>query len=207
MLGMITGCVMQPSQPVQQLQASISPLKDDSGDVIVYFLPLDDFNADVSASLAQHFSQEFGVRMRSALPMGSRELQPFEGTQQYAAEDILTLAKPVLERLPGQGRHTSYILLTNRDINMRSRTFRYMFSSHDNELRASVVSTARMIEPGDVSQRAASLLADRFSKMIRRAIGEIQFGWKRSSNINDVMYSPIMGVDDLDRIGRTHTSP
>lgn len=137
--------------------------------------------------------------------MGSRELQPFEGTQQYAAEDILTLAKPVLERLPGQGRHTSYILLTNRDINMRSRTFRYMFSSHDSELRASVVSTARMIEPGDFSQRAASLLADRFSKMIRRAIGEIQYGWKRSSNINDVMYSPIMGVDDLDRIGRTHT--
>jgi hypothetical protein len=80
-----------------------------------------------------------------------------------------------------------------------------MFSSHDSELRASVVSTARMIEPGDFSQRAASLLADRFSKMIRRAIGEIQFGWKRSSNINDVMYSPIMGVDDLDRIGRTHT--
>lgn len=192
-------------QPQQQSQSSISPVEEDSCDVVVYFLPLDDFNTDVSASLAQHFSQEFGVCMKSALPMGTGELRPFEGTQQYAAEDILMLAKPVLERLPGQAPNASYILLTNRDINMRPRNFRYMFSSHDSALRASVVSTARMTEPGDFSQRAASLLADRFSKMIRRAIGEIQFGWKRSSNIGDVMYSPIMGVDDLDRIGRTHT--
>lgn len=204
-LGMTVGCAMQPSQQSQQLQSSISPIEEDSRDIVVYFLPLDDFDVDVSASLAQYFSEEFGVRMKSALPMGSRELQPFEGTQQYAGEDILMLAKPVLERLPGRAPNASYVLLTNRDINARSRTFRYMFSRHDTALRASVVSTARMTEPGDFSQRAASLLADRFSKMIRRAVGEIQFGWKRSSNINDAMYSPIMGVDDLDRIGRTHT--
>ncbi|SCX60976.1 hypothetical protein [Nitrosospira sp. Nsp1] len=201
-LGMIVGCAMQPPQ---QSQSSISPVEEDSRDIVVYFLPLDDFSADASASLAQYFSREFGVRMKSALPMGSGELQPFEGTQQYAGEDILMLAKPVLERLPGRAQNASYIILTNRDINARSRTFRYMFSWHDSGLRASVVSTARMTEPGDLSQRAASLLTDRFSKMIRRAVGEMQFGWKRSSNINDAMYSPIMGVDDLDRIGRMHT--
>lgn len=189
-----TGCATP-----QQL---VPPVEEDSRDIVVYFVPLDDFSVDVSASLAQHFSQEFGVRMKSALPMGSRELRPFEGTQQYAAEDIFLLAKPVLERLPGRAPNASYVLLTNRDINQRSRIFRYLFSWHDSGLRASVISTAQMTEPGDLSQHAADLLADRYTKMIRRAIGEIQFGWKRSSNINDVMYSPIMGVDDLDRMGR-----
>ncbi|MEO6825276.1 MAG: hypothetical protein ABI167_11260 [Nitrosospira sp.] len=188
----------------QQPQPSTAPAEEDSRDIFVYFLPLDDFSVDASASLAQYFSQEFGVRIKSALPMGSGELRPFEGTQQYAVEDILMLAKPVLERLPLRAANASYVILTNRDINSRSRTFRYLFASHDSAIRASVVSTARMTEPGDL-QRASPLLMDRFTKMIRRAMGEIQFGWKRSSNINDVMYSPIMGVDDLDRIGRTHT--
>jgi hypothetical protein len=30
------------------------------------------------------------------------------------------------------------------------------------------------------------------------------FGWQRSTNIEDVMYSPLMGVPDLDRIGVNH---
>ena len=204
-LGISAGCAMQPSQQLQQSKSSIAPVDEDLRDIVIYFLPLDDFSEDVSASLAQHFSQEFGVRIKSALPMGSGELRPFEGTQQYAVEDVLILAKPVLERLPLRAANASYVILTNRDINARSRNFRFLFSSHDGGLRASVVSTARMSEPGDLSPHAASLLTDRFTKMIIRAMGEIQFGWKRSSNINDVMYSPIMGVDDLDRIGRTHT--
>lgn len=95
-LGMTVGCAMQPSQQSQQLQSSISPIEEDSRDIVVYFLPLDDFDVDVSASLAQYFSEEFGVRMKSALPMGSRELQPFEGTQQYAGEGILIDRKSVV---------------------------------------------------------------------------------------------------------------
>lgn len=203
-IGLTAGCAMQQPQPVQS-STPPAETKADERDVVVYFLPLDDFNVEASASLARHFSEEFGVRMRSALPMGSRELRPFEGTQQYAAEDILSLAASVLARLPTQAPDASYVILTNRDINARARTFRYMFSWHDSLLRASVVSTARLAEPGDSSPRAASLLADRLGKMVRRAIGELQFGWKRSGNIDDAMYSPLMGIEDLDRIGRMHT--
>lgn len=32
----------------------------------------------------------------------------------------------------------------------------------------------------------------------------MHLGWERSVNPKDVMYSPLMGVDDLDRIGTEH---
>lgn len=56
-LGMVGGCAMQSQQ---QSQSSISPVEEDSCDVVVYFLPLDDFNTDVSASLAQLFLKSLG---------------------------------------------------------------------------------------------------------------------------------------------------
>ena len=39
---------------------------------------------------------------------------------------------------------------------------------------------------------------------MKRAIGEMHFGWKRSSDSKDLMYAPIMSLDDLDHIGLEH---
>ena len=192
---MTGGCATTPLTP---------PVTEETSPISVYFIPLDDFNADYSVFLAQKFSAEFGVKMKSSLPIGSAKLQPFAGTQQYAAENIFALAKPVLERLPDQAPNAFYILLTNRDINSRLRTFRFMFSWHDKDLRTSVISTARLRPESDASPKAAELVAGRLNKMIGRAIGEMQFGWQRSTNIDDVMYAPIMSIDDLDRMGNTH---
>ena len=41
-------------------------------------------------------------------------------------------------------------------------------------------------------------------KLIKRAIGEMHLGWRRSTNPDDVMYAPLMGLQDLDRIGTRH---
>jgi predicted Zn-dependent protease len=202
-LALTAGCATPP--PPSMTTANTAPAAmEDAREVTVYLVPLDDFDVDYSVRMARQFSGEFGVRVKSSLPMGTRELQPFSGTRQYAAEDIFARAAPVLDRLPERAPTATYVLLTNRDINSRSRLFRFMFSWHDTRLRASVISTARLRPEGDFSPRAAAVLANRLNKMIKRAIGELQFGWRRSSDIGDVMYAPIMSVADIDRMGYAH---
>ena len=51
-----------------------------------------------------------------------------------------------------------------------------------------------------LTERAIS----RLIKMSQRAIGEMCLGWKRSADPADLMYAPIMGLGDLDRIGHEH---
>jgi hypothetical protein len=41
--------------------------------------------------------------------------------------------------------------------------------------------------------------------MTKRAIGEMYLGWKRSPNFGDIMYSPLMSLDELDKLGLDHT--
>ena len=175
--------------------------------VNVYLIPLDDFSVDASAQLARQLSEEFGIWVKSTLPIVTRNLRPFPATDQYAAEDIFDAAQTMISRLPERSPDTTYVLLTNRDLNSRARNFRFMFSYHDRGSRVSVVSSARMRFSADGSSRSNEHILSNFTKMTKRAIGEMYFGWERSSDINDLMYSPIMSLDDLDKIGNRHPSP
>jgi len=40
--------------------------------------------------------------------------------------------------------------------------------------------------------------------MTKRAIGEMYLGWKRSLDPSDIMYSPLMSLDELDKLGLDH---
>ena len=44
----------------------------------------------------------------------------------------------------------------------------------------------------------------RLYKLVKRSIGEMRLGWQRSSSRLDIMYSPLMSVQDLDSIGLQH---
>jgi hypothetical protein len=46
-----------------------------------------------------------------------------------------------------------------------------------------------------------SKMQERALKLINKAIGYGVYGYEASSDINSVMYGPIMGPDDLDRVG------
>ena len=66
----------------------------------------------------------------------------------------------------------------------------------------SVVANARMIPSGFMPEaQARKLYGERLLKMIKRAIGMQYYGYKRSSDPASVMFSPILGVGDLDRMG------
>ncbi|MDT4331884.1 hypothetical protein ACQE3E_21995 [Methylomonas sp. MED-D] len=184
--------VSEPSLPADQK----------TGPIDVYILPLDDFSDDAAVEVAKIVGREFGIWAKASLPLGALAIQAFPGTRQFAAEDIFEQARAVMRRLPETDPNTHFVFLTNRDINSRTRNFRFQFSHHDRVCRCSVISTARMHQPGDRNANQAA--ATRLLKMTKRAIGEMDFGWTRSADIKDLMYAPIMSLDDLDAIGDRH---
>lgn len=170
--------------------------------VAVYLLPADDFPEPLADALARQLGQETGLRVKASLRFPLGELQPFEGSNQFAAEDLMDRARPITRSLQDAGPRTYFVVLTARDINSRSRNFRFQYSLHNPMSKLSVLSIARMLdrEDGVLSERSAL----RLYKMTKRTLGEMRLGWQRSSDPEDLMYAPIMGMDDLDRIGLEH---
>lgn len=191
--------------PSERSRAFQSPASD--GPVSVYIVPLDDFAVNDAVRLSRHLSQELGITVKATLPTGTMGLQPFPGTTQFPVEEIIEKSSPIIGRLPEKAANSAFILLTNRDINETARNFRYLFSWHDKTNHISIVSTSRMA----LERGAASVNTDeippRLYKMTKRAIGEQYFRLPRSSDIRDVMYAPIMSVDDIDRMGSDYAIP
>ncbi|CAH1904195.1 exported hypothetical protein [Candidatus Nitrotoga sp. HW29] len=180
--------VMTPSQ------LSVEP-------VAVYRLPLDDFSYDYASQLARKLSEDLKIKVRASLPMGTSDLSPFSGGTQYPAEDIIESAYKVGMRLSDRAERSALIALTGRDINDRSRQLRFLFAQHDKSKHTSVVSAARMKYGISTEPATANIIFLRIYKMIKRTIGDQYLELPRSGNINDIMYSPIMSLDDLDALG------
>lgn len=172
--------------------------------VDIYIVPLADFPEDWAVSIAKYMSKDMKVWAKSTLRLGELETPKLPGTNQLVGEGILEGYSYFLHALPEASDKTYFLILTTKDINSASGGFRYQFSCHNKKLKESVVSMARMVNYVDGRPIIDDVVTQRLYKMMKRAIGEMHLGWKRSLDINDIMYSPIMGVEDLDRIGINH---
>lgn len=184
--------------------APAAALESNRTSVDVYLAPMADFSEDMSAALAKSLSADLGLWVKSSLRLGEISSETTPDGKQLVAEDLFVKAQTVLRSLPEKTTNTQFILLTNRDINSRTGGFRYLFSYHDRALDTSVVSAARMQANLFGQPVADKQTPTRLYKIIKRAIGEMRLGWKRSTDIADIMYSPIMSLNDLDRIGLQH---
>ncbi|MDB5794072.1 MAG: hypothetical protein JWR25_451 [Noviherbaspirillum sp.] len=173
--------------------------------IAVYLIPSEGFPEELSALLARTLTKETGLWVKSSLRIPATDMSPLPGTNQYAPEDFFAKVLPRAKALPEASPRTYYVILTTRDINSRSQNFRFQFSSHSPMQNASVVSLARLLGYADGVAILDAAAAIRLHKMTKRAIGEMRLGWKRSDDPKDLMYAPIMGIEDLDRIGLEHT--
>lgn len=172
--------------------------------VPVYLVPLDDFPEELASALAKSLQQSLDFRVKASLRLPPLKIATLPGTSQLIAEDILLQGAAASVRLPEASPTTYRVFLTLKDINSRSANLRFQFSSHNKALNCSVVSLARLLEYADGRPVLTRLSSVRLLKMTKRAIGEMYLGWSRSPNPADIMYSPLMGLDDLDRISLDH---
>ena len=179
----------------------------DPDHVQVYLVPLSDFPEPLSVQLAKVLSEDLGFWVKSSLRIGKLGVEHMPGTNQLPAEEVMAKAQETIKTFPEASEGTHFVLLTMQDINSQHRGFRFQFSMHDKALKTSVISMARLLDykAGKAILNDAAL--SRLFKMSKRAIGEMLLGWHRSTDRNDVMYSPLMSVQDLDRIGAKHIEP
>ncbi len=190
------GCSWKPVQETSR------PARSPPG-VEVYLLPLDDFDSQAVASIAQSLSKEMDIRIKTAASVRTAGLIPFSGTTQFSAEEIETHVLRVIPTLPDKRSNTAYIVLTTKDINTKDRTLQFNFSIHDNLARLAIVSSARLTLGPKGAPASRSTVLARLKKLVKRGIGDVYYNYPRSTDVRDIMYSPVMSLDDLDRIGNT----
>lgn len=170
--------------------------------VQVYLMPLDDFPAGEATRMAQELADELHLTIEAIPPMASFGMIPLQGRTQFSADEVLRKTLAIGRQLEGANENVVLIALTRRDINDSVPRLNFLFSRHDLPRLVSVVSTARL-ELGRPEMPAGDqLVRSRLYKMTKRAIGEQYFGMKRSTDRRDVMYAPLLSLDDLDTVGR-----
>jgi predicted Zn-dependent protease len=181
------------------------PLTSPVDAVHFYVIPTDDISEQVVANMARALTIETGLWIKSTLWTPPGNMEPFSGTNQYAAEDYFPLGAKAAKMLREASPRTYFIVLTSRDITSRSRNFRFQFSMHSPMQNTSVLSDARLQYNADGSQASREIVGTRVAKMLLRIVGEMRLGWKRVDDPADLMYAPIMSVDDIDRMMVAHT--
>jgi len=136
--------------------------------------------------------------------MGKGKEMLLVDSDQYNADYLAGVGTTIGKRIARNGAFI--VVLTNEDINYPESGLRYVFSSHYDGI--SVVSLARISSLNFGAKidllsapEAFSNIMERSLKLINKAIGYEAYGYEVSSNINSVMYGPIMGVNDLDQVG------
>ena len=173
--------------------------------VALYVIPTDGIPEQFAVSVARALTQEAGLWVKSSLLMPSGVTAPIPGTHQYPVEDYLAFGATLAKRLQDAGPRTYFIVITDRDINGRDRNFRFQYSAHSPMARTSVLSLARLAATKDGNPASAELIGLRMQKMLMRIVGEMKLGWTRTTDPADLMYAPIMSIDDIDRMSLTHT--
>lgn len=173
--------------------------------VNVYIIPTDGISEEAAGGIARALTKETGLWIKSTLWTPSDGIEPFAGTNQYPAEDYFPMGARVGRMLREVSPRTYYIVLTNRDINSKSRNFRFQYSSHSPMANTSVLSIARLLYTSTGTLAASEVVGERVGKMLLRIVGEMRLGWKRTSDPMDLMYAPIMSIDDVDRMSLIHT--
>lgn len=188
----VTGCATQSPATTPE---TLGPPTD------VYLLPVDDFSFEFTDLLARKLSEELKIKVRASLPIGIGDISPLPKNSQLAIEDLIARAHNVGLRLDNTNEKLVVIALTTRDINYRSQSLRFLFASSNKATRTSVISIARMLASTSKVEGTQAQVAIRIYKMVKRTIGEQYFGFPRSADLSDILYAPIMSLEDIDAMG------
>lgn len=160
----------------------------------VVLVPFEHFPQGSAAQLATILSTETKLRV---VPTGNLNIPPKSHDKkrdQYSNERLLASLR---EYAPHPG-DTLYIGLLADDMYAEGYNWNYSLASVSG--RHIVLATDRYIPEGLNREKAALVYGERILKILRRMIAEHYFHIPSSSDRTSLMYSPIMGVGDIDRM-------
>lgn len=170
--------------------------------VDVWLVPVADFPESEVATLLRRLRADLPwLRIYEAARIPRPDaIDSADGTQVVGQKAVEAFA-PVARALPKTKSNTACVFLIADDLNIAGGRLRFTFSVNDRNSHVAVVSRARMVLGEGAVPASAEQVDARLYKMVKRQVGELRLGLVRTSERDNLMYSPLMGVPDLDRIG------
>ncbi len=169
-------------------------------EVDVYLMPFDGFSESIADQIANRLSNDLNINIETFLALPLETVNYNDYRKQYIAESLSIPITGAINTMRKRTAKTVYIGLLNGDMYPSDEQFNYLFSIHF-EGNISVIATSRLIPIGMIGKETAQkLYGERLLKIIKRTIGQQYLGKKRSSNKSSLMYSPLLGPNDLDKM-------
>jgi predicted Zn-dependent protease len=172
-----------------------------SGPVDVWLIPMEGVAAEYVSSVQDRLTRETGLTVRATVEAGKSPDMYNTASRQIVSEKIVEAYKDMPERLKPSTPKTAYIILTADDLNQEDRKLRFVFMTTFPAQRMGVISMARMKDNLNGALVVPTRTKERLYKMAKKAVGILYYGYSRSSDRHSVMFSPVMGLEDLDQVG------
>jgi predicted Zn-dependent protease len=172
----------------------------DERPVDVWLVPMEGFPQHYAIELGQKLSAELGIKIRPTVS-AARTKTMFGANGQIMADRVFREMEVALRRLYDTSPKTIYIILTDDDLNFEKSPWRFCFVAGWDGVPVVIVSLARMKNSFAGYPDDPNLTKLRLYKMVKKQIGLLYFKKSRSARLNSVLYSPVMGLEDLDAIG------
>jgi len=170
----------------------------------IVIIPMAGIPTPFLQSIEKTLEEQHRTNVLVTTGMGKGRELLIEGGDQYNSNALAGVGKNIGKNIGREGAFL--IVLTNEDINYPDSGLRYLYSAHYQGL--SVVSLARINPLNYGIDLDLISIPEKFIKMKKRAlklinksIGYGVYGYGASSDMKSVMYGPIMGPADLDKVG------
>jgi predicted Zn-dependent protease len=168
----------------------------DRGEIAL--VPLGKISPAVVESLAVYYRSRLGLKVRAAAPLLLPPRAMDLKRKQLIAEEAITALRA------SDSTHAYFVGITDDDMYGRDAGYNFTFAGRDwgPNWGAAVVSTARMDPTAFGEMADTELLMARLKKMVTKNLALIYYRTDTSKDPRSVLFSPVLGLDDLDRMGQ-----
>lgn len=165
----------------------------------LYFVPIGDAPTSEIEALITHYREKVGIEIHVLPQIGPRPSDLEPQRQQLIAENVI---QTMLKMYPNYANDGASVLIgiTGQDIYPLGASWRFCFGRRIPESRSAIVSTARMNLEYPGEPLAEATLEKRLRKTVTKDIGILYYGMSPSNNPQSVLYSGILGIQELDRV-------
>ncbi len=203
---MLAGCASTQTTEITQ-KVPLGNTGFDTEKAKVILIPMEGVSVQEVDLLASYIEARHKVRVRTYTTLGKNARMYNSDKQQFVAEEIAGAAGQALRDNGDANLDKAVIVLAKDDINTGDFRLRYVFSSHFDKARLSVISAARINPVNYGLPPDVELTRHRLVKLINKSLGLNLYGYPISTDRRSVMYGPIMSPDDLDGIGEWYELP
>ena len=175
-----------------------------TADQTIVIIPMSGIPTVFLKSIEQKLEEQHNTNVLVTTAMGKGDEMLISNKDQFNANYLAALGLDIGNRIHRE--NAFFIVLTNEDINYPDSGFRYVYSAHYEGISVASLARINNMNYGVIPRiiqipEMFTKMQERTLKILNKAIGYGVYGYEASSNVGSVMYGPIMGPDDLDRVG------